>query len=110
MCIRDRTGGVLEGPGSGALQKKREIAELAETVAATEARYNEMLTRHYALQKQILHTEELLQGLQRSAVVIGQHPRPPRANVAPASEASEADRAARADDTQDMAEIAERLS
>jgi len=59
------TGGVLEGPGSGALQKKREIAELAETVAATEARYNELLTRHYALQKQILHTEELLKGLQK---------------------------------------------
>ncbi|MGZ6132610.1 MAG: chromosome segregation protein SMC, partial [Myxococcaceae bacterium] len=59
------TGGVLEGPGSGALQKKREIAELAETVAATEARYSELLTRHYALQKQILHTEELLKGLQK---------------------------------------------
>ena len=59
------TGGVLEGPGSGALQKKREIAELAETVAATETRYNELLTRHYALQKQILHTEELLKGLQK---------------------------------------------
>jgi chromosome segregation protein len=59
------TGGVLEGPGSGALQKKREIAELAETVAATEARYNELLTRHYALQKQILNTEELLKGLQK---------------------------------------------
>ncbi len=59
------TGGVLEGPGSGALQKKREIAELAETVAATEARYNELLTRHYALQKQILHTEEVLKGLQK---------------------------------------------
>ena len=59
------TGGVLEGPGSGALQKKREIVELGETVAATEARYNELLTRHYALQKQILHTEELLKGLQK---------------------------------------------
>src|SRR5215468_9503792 len=59
------TGGVLEGPGSGALQKKREIAELAETVAATETRYSELLTRHYALQKQILHTEELLKGLQK---------------------------------------------
>jgi chromosome segregation protein len=59
------TGGVLEGPGSGALQKKREIAELAETVAATETRYNELLTRHYALQKQILQTEELLKGLQK---------------------------------------------
>ena len=59
------TGGVLEGPGSGALQKKREIAELAETVAATEARYGELLTRHYALQKQILQTEEVLKGLQK---------------------------------------------
>jgi chromosome segregation protein len=34
-------------------------------VAATEARYNELLTRHYAVQKQILHTEELLKGLQK---------------------------------------------
>jgi len=59
------TGGVLEGPGSGALQKKREIAELGETVAATEARYGDLLTRHYALQKQILQTEELLKGLQK---------------------------------------------
>src|SRR5262249_28427555 len=59
------TGGVLEGPASGALQKKREIAELAEGVAATEGRYNELLTRHYALQKQILHTEEVLKGLQK---------------------------------------------
>ena len=59
------TGGVLEGPGSGALQKKREIAEASEGVSATEARYNELLTRHYALQKQILHTEEVLKGLQK---------------------------------------------
>jgi len=59
------TGGVLEGPGSGALQKKREIAEAAEGVSATEARYNELLTRHYALQKQILHTEDVLKGLQK---------------------------------------------
>jgi chromosome segregation protein len=59
------TGGVLEGPGSGALQKKRQIAELAETVRQTEERYQEMLTRHYALQKQILQTEEVLKGLQK---------------------------------------------
>src|SRR5262249_4049746 len=62
---RNLAGGVREGPGAGALQKKREIAELAEGVAATEGRYNELLTRHYALQKQILHTEEVLKGLQK---------------------------------------------
>jgi chromosome segregation protein len=59
------TGGVLEGPGSGALQKKRQIAELAETVRQAEERYQETLTRHYALQKQILQTEEVLKGLQK---------------------------------------------
>jgi chromosome segregation protein len=59
------TGGVLEGPGSGALQKKREIAELAETVRQAEERCQETLTRHYALQKQILQTEEVLKGLQK---------------------------------------------
>ena len=60
------TGGVLEGPAVGALQKKREIAELAEAVAAaSRSATTRPLTRHYALQKQILHTEEVLKGLQK---------------------------------------------
>jgi chromosome segregation protein len=59
------TGGVLEGPAVGALQKKREIAELAEAVLGVEARFQEAVTRGYALQKHVLHTEEVLKGLQR---------------------------------------------
>ena len=59
------TGGLLEGPAVGALQKKREIAELARTVALLEERVQEAVTRGYALQKQVLHTEEVLKGLQR---------------------------------------------
>ncbi len=59
------TGGVLEGPAVGALQKKREIAELAEALVGLEERFQEAVTRGYALQKQVLHTEEVLKGLQR---------------------------------------------
>ncbi len=58
------TGGVLEGPAVGALQKKREIAELSQQVAHVEERYNEIITRHYALQKQLGHSEGVLKGLE----------------------------------------------
>ncbi|MFZ5470694.1 MAG: chromosome segregation protein SMC [Myxococcota bacterium] len=57
------TGGVLEGPAVGALQKKREISELTEEVARVEARYNDIVTRHYSLQKQMGHSEGVLKGL-----------------------------------------------
>jgi chromosome segregation protein len=60
------TGGVLEGPAVGALQKKREIAELVTEVTRVEERYNELLTRHYELQKQIGHTEGVLKGLEKN--------------------------------------------
>ncbi|MGO9832364.1 MAG: chromosome segregation protein SMC, partial [Myxococcaceae bacterium] len=59
------TGGVLEGPAVGALQKKREISELAEALVGLEGRFQEAVTRGYGLQKQVLHTEEVLKGLQR---------------------------------------------
>jgi chromosome segregation protein len=59
------TGGMLEGPAVGALQKKREIGELAEALAGLEERFQEAVTRGYALQKHVLHTEEVLKGLQR---------------------------------------------
>ena len=59
------TGGVLEGPAVGALQKKREIAELARVVVQLEERVQEAVTRGLALQKQVLHTEEVLKGLQK---------------------------------------------
>ncbi len=60
------TGGTLEGAAVGALQKKREIAELSTEVARVEERYNEILTRHYALQKQMGHAEGVLKGLAKN--------------------------------------------
>ncbi|HLT30509.1 MAG TPA: chromosome segregation protein SMC [Myxococcaceae bacterium] len=60
------TGGALEGPAVGALHKKRELAELAEEVASLEGRYNETLTRHYALQKQMGQVEGVLKGLSKN--------------------------------------------
>ena len=41
-------------------------AELAGEVARVEERYNEMLTRHYTLQKQMGHTEGVLKGLRKN--------------------------------------------
>ena len=60
------TGGEREGAAVGALQKKREIAELAAEVARVEERYNEILTRHYTLQKQMGQTEGVLKGLAKN--------------------------------------------
>ncbi|HSP81668.1 MAG TPA: chromosome segregation protein SMC, partial [Myxococcaceae bacterium] len=60
------TGGEREGAAVGALQKKREIAELAAEVARVEERYNEILTRHYTLQKQMGDTEDVLKGLAKN--------------------------------------------
>jgi chromosome segregation protein len=57
------TGGVMEGPAVGALHKKREIGELQGEVKHLEERYNELITRHYELQKQIGNSEGLLKGL-----------------------------------------------
>ncbi len=61
------TGGVLEGAGVGALHKRREIEALREEVLGIEGRYNEIVTQHYALQKQMGHTEGVLKGLSRHA-------------------------------------------
>ncbi|MCI0670712.1 MAG: chromosome segregation protein SMC, partial [Myxococcaceae bacterium] len=60
------TGGTLEGAAVGALHKKREVAELALEVARVEERYNEILTRHYSLQKQMGQTEGVLKGLEKN--------------------------------------------
>jgi len=57
------TGGTLEGPAVGSLQKKREIAELDAEVQTLEGRYREVLTRHYELQKQTGRTESALKGI-----------------------------------------------
>ncbi|HEY0093555.1 MAG TPA: chromosome segregation protein SMC, partial [Archangium sp.] len=60
------TGGEREGAVVGALQKKREISELATEVGRVEERYNEILTRHYTLQKQMGDTEDVLRGLAKN--------------------------------------------
>jgi len=60
------TGGTLEGAAVGALHKKREIAELQEALKGMEERYNEVLTRHYALQKQMQQAEGVLKGLEKN--------------------------------------------
>ncbi len=63
------TGGVMEGPAVGALQKKREIGDLLGEVARLEERYNELITRHYALQKQMGQSEGVLKGLEKNSHV-----------------------------------------
>ncbi|MFO0596851.1 MAG: chromosome segregation protein SMC [Myxococcaceae bacterium] len=60
------TGGVMEGPAVGALQKKREIADLQADVKRLEERYNELITRHYELQKQRGHSEGVIRGLEKN--------------------------------------------
>lgn len=60
------TGGVMEGPAVGALQKKREIIDLQADVKRLEERYNELITRHYELQKQRGHSEGVIKGLEKN--------------------------------------------
>ncbi len=59
------TGGVMEGPAVGALTKKRELLQLNEELVQIESRYNELITRHYALQKQMGQHEGVLKGLEK---------------------------------------------
>ncbi|HEY1088378.1 MAG TPA: chromosome segregation protein SMC, partial [Archangium sp.] len=61
------TGGVMEGPAVGVLQKKREIGDLQGDVARLEERYNELITRHYELQKQMGQHEGVLKGLEKNS-------------------------------------------
>lgn len=60
------TGGVMEGPAVGALQKKREMSELKAELTRLEERYNELITRHYELQKHMGQTEGVLKGLEKN--------------------------------------------
>ncbi len=60
------TGGVMEGPAVGALQKKREIGGLQGDVVHLEERYNELITRHYELQKQMGQSEGVLKGIEKN--------------------------------------------
>src|SRR5207237_494512 len=61
------TGGVLEGAGVGALHKRREIEQLKLDVTDIELRYNDIVTRHYALQRQMGQPEGVLAGADRAA-------------------------------------------
>ncbi len=59
------TGGPLEGEGHGALQRRREVQELEETVRSFEAEFQLAQERHRALQARVLQLEAALKGLDR---------------------------------------------
>ncbi len=59
------TGGPLEGEGHGALQRRREVQELEETVRAFEAEFAMAQERHRALQARVVQLEAALKGLDR---------------------------------------------
>jgi chromosome segregation protein len=57
------TGGPLEGEGHGALQRRREVQELEETVRAFEAEFSLAQERHRTLQVRLLQLEAALKSL-----------------------------------------------
>jgi chromosome segregation protein len=59
------TGGPLEGEGHGALQRRREMQELEETVRAFEAEFSLAQERHRTLQARLLQLEAGLKTLDR---------------------------------------------
>jgi chromosome segregation protein len=59
------TGGPLEGEGHGALQRRREVQELEETVRAFEAEFAMAQERHRTLQARVLQLEAALKSLDR---------------------------------------------
>ncbi|HTN53201.1 MAG TPA: chromosome segregation protein SMC, partial [Anaeromyxobacter sp.] len=59
------TGGPLEGEGHGALQRRREVQELEETVRSFEAEFSLAQERHRTLQARLLQLEAALKGLDR---------------------------------------------
>jgi chromosome segregation protein len=59
------TGGPLEGEGHGALQRRREVQELEETVRAFEAEFSLAQERHRTLQARVLQLEAALKSLDR---------------------------------------------
>src|SRR5512138_2933134 len=59
------TGGPLEGEGHGALQRRREMQEIEETVRAFEAEFALAQERHRTLQARLLQLEAALKGLDR---------------------------------------------
>lgn len=59
------TGGPLEGEGHGALQRRREVSELEETVRQFEAEFSLAQGRHRTLQARLLQLEAMLKSLDR---------------------------------------------
>jgi chromosome segregation protein len=59
------TGGPLEGEGHGALQRRREVQELEETVRVFEAEFQLANERHRALQARLLQLEAGLKTLDK---------------------------------------------
>ncbi len=59
------TGGPLEGEGHGALQRRREVQELEETVRVFEAEFQLANERHRTLQARLLQLETALKTLDR---------------------------------------------
>jgi chromosome segregation protein len=59
------TGGPLEGEGHGALQRRREVQELEETVRAFETEFSLAQERHRTLQARLLQLETALKTLDR---------------------------------------------
>ncbi|MCX5731964.1 MAG: hypothetical protein NTY18_11590, partial [Deltaproteobacteria bacterium] len=59
------TGGPLEGEGNGALQRRREVQELTDTVRTFEADFAMAQERHRALQSRLLQLETALKSIDR---------------------------------------------
>jgi chromosome segregation protein len=59
------TGGPLEGEGHGALQRRREVQELEETVRGFEAEFSLAQERHRTLQARLAQLEAALKSLDR---------------------------------------------
>jgi len=59
------TGGPLEGEGHGALQRRREVQELEETVRVFEAEFQLANERHRTLQARLLQLEAALKSLDK---------------------------------------------
>ncbi|HWV38243.1 MAG TPA: chromosome segregation protein SMC [Vulgatibacter sp.] len=60
------TGGEADGPGAGLLQKRREVAELGETVAHLESRVAIAAEQHRRLASQAEDLEQSLKGLEKT--------------------------------------------
>lgn len=60
------SGGLLEGPAVGILEKKRLAQSLREEVDGAERSYNEQVTQQYELQRRAEQTESVLKNIDKS--------------------------------------------